>query len=346
VPRRVRARGERAEVRARRVDQDPVVRSPLVDGGGVLGADGDVGGAHARRRAPQGLGPAGVALDRDDLAVTAHQSRQVGGLRAGRGAQVQDALTRLRVEQPPDGLGRARLRHELAGLPARVPERVERAVEDECLREVLDAARAELLRQPAGLGAQGVDAQRRLGGRVAGGEEAARGVRPERLPPEPGDPLGMGVRVGRVRGCVIGQLRQPRGRLAGRPPQHRVDQLRPAGRPALGELDGLPDGRVRRDLVHVDDLEEAEPQRSPRRPIEAIRRPPRKGLDQPVERPLALHRAVDQCGAERVLARIEQGPLGLGVERAIGPRVLLEDALQDRERRRPSVSDPRRSYMR
>ena len=71
---------------------------------GVAGADVDDRRAHARGGPAQRVGAAGVLLDGDDLALVAHQRREVGGLAAGRGAQVEHALARLRARalaRPP-----------------------------------------------------------------------------------------------------------------------------------------------------------------------------------------------------------------------------------------------------
>src|SRR5215218_6009039 len=71
---RQRASGrERAEVRARRVEEHAVVALRRQRIGGVLGADLDAGGAHARGRAPERLGATGVAFDGRDGAVVADQ---------------------------------------------------------------------------------------------------------------------------------------------------------------------------------------------------------------------------------------------------------------------------------
>ena len=79
----------------------------------------------------------------------------------------------------------------------------------------------ELGREGGRVAAQRVGAQRGLGGLVVGGHERARGVGPERVEPERGDPLGMGVAQG-----GLGR-RAPRG--APRPPP-RPRARRAAGR--------------------------------------------------------------------------------------------------------------------
>ena len=105
---------------------------------GVVGASRVGDDARARSTAriraqvrSQRRGAPRVALDGDDLALAAHQRREVRRLAARRGAEVEHALAGLRVDEPRDALRRARLRHERAGARSRVRERVERAVDDD-----------------------------------------------------------------------------------------------------------------------------------------------------------------------------------------------------------------------
>jgi hypothetical protein len=127
---------ERAEVRAGRVDEHPVVRARLLRLGRVAGADLDDRGAHPLGGAAQGVGAAGMALDGDDGAPIAHERRQVGRLAAGRRAQVEHALARLGRQRAAHRGRRARLRHEQALLPQRRREGVEGRVEQQALGQV------------------------------------------------------------------------------------------------------------------------------------------------------------------------------------------------------------------
>ena len=125
APARVGARGERPEIGAGRVQEDPIV------------ARAEVGLAPRRRPRPGAqvdpgagaelahlLGPARVDLDRDQLAPVLHPGRDRGRLDPGPGAEVEHPLARARVEQLDDRLRGARLRDQLAGRrPARRPAR-------------------------------------------------------------------------------------------------------------------------------------------------------------------------------------------------------------------------------
>ena len=60
-----------------------------------------------------------------------------------------------------------------------------------------------------------------------------------------------------------------------------------------------------------------------------------------IERPHALHRAVRELAGERAVALVEA--VGGGPERAVGVRVVLEDAPEDLERRAGRAGAARRS---
>ena len=109
------------------------------------------------------------------------------------------------------------------------------------------------------------------------------------------------------------------------------------------ELDGVVDDRVRR-LVGPGELVGAEPQRREHRRVELPHRPLAELLDAEVDRPLALHGAVREALRERAVAVVEAGDRGR--ERAVGIRVVLEDAAHDLERgpaRRCDHRTPRRN---
>ena len=95
-------------------------RSNAPSAGGSLASptrDVDDRGAHAGAGLAQRRGAALVALDGHDLARVAHQRREVRGLAAGRGAEVEHALARLRVDGARDVHRAARLGHDRARRP-------------------------------------------------------------------------------------------------------------------------------------------------------------------------------------------------------------------------------------
>jgi hypothetical protein len=182
------------------------------------------------------------------------------------------------------------------------------------------------------LGAQRVDAQRRLGRLVVSRHQRARPVRAERVEPQLRDPLGVGVAQRRLARRDVRQPGHDRRRLARGAPQHRVDELRAAGRLGLGERDGLADRRMRRDPVQVGELVEPEPQRRDHHGVQLRDGALGERLDQEVERGAALDGAIRQPGGQRALARVKMQATGLGVQRPVRPRVVLEDPPQHRER--------------
>jgi hypothetical protein len=123
-------------------------------------------------------------------------------------------------------------------------------------------------------------------------------------------------------------------RLAGRPPQDGVDEAGAARRVPLGERDGLRHRGVGRHAVEEHELEDAESERGQDRGLEPARRPLGERGDHVVERRAPLDGAVGELGGERALAGRQLEPRGLGVQRAVGVRILLEDAPHDRVRTR------------
>jgi hypothetical protein len=77
------------------------VRTPIVPGE-----------AHARDGPPQRLGPARVALDRDDLPGSAHQRAQMRRLATRSGTEVEHTLARPGRQRARHAHGGARLRHD------------------------------------------------------------------------------------------------------------------------------------------------------------------------------------------------------------------------------------------
>ena len=141
-------------------------------------------------------------------------------------------------------------------------ERVERPVDDDRVPLAAAGDVGEVVRD------ERVDAQRELGGLVVGGEQRARLVGPEQVPPQPDDPLRVRVAHGGARGRrVRGQL----GALALDAAQDGVDDAVAGAR--LGELDRLGDRRVRRDAVEEQQLVEPELQRGADARLEPPRRP-------------------------------------------------------------------------
>ncbi len=93
-------------------------------------------------------------------------------------------------------------------------------------------------------------------------------------------------------------------------------------------------------LVGERELVRAEAQRRAHRRVELAHRPLPELLDAEVERAHALHRAVGEPLRERAVAVVE--PVDGARQRAVGVRVLLEDAEDDVERGSPRGCDHRR----
>ena len=93
-------------------------------------------------------------------------------------------------------------------------------------------------------------------------------------------------------------------------------------------------------LVGERELVGAEAQRRPHRRVELPHRPLAELLDAEVDRARALHRAVGEPLGERAVAGVE--PCDGRGERAIGVRLLLEDAPHHLERGAPRRRDHRK----
>ena len=175
-----------------------------------------------------------------------------------------------------------------------------------------------------------VDAQRALGRLVVGGQQRARLVGAEPVPPQLDDPQR--VRVARSRrppaSSSLGQL----DALALARAQDRVDEpaagrsawpARPTRRPPRGRRPrGTAAGRARA---------------AARRARAARAGRARRCGDHPVERVAALDGAVGEAHRER-RGRAARAPR-LAVQRAVGVGALLEDAAEDGERARPRRGD-------
>ena len=219
APARVGAGGERAEVRARRVDEHAVVAPPA--GGSAASAvrTSTQVAPIRRRRAPQRVGAAGVALDGDER-------RPRRAISAARWVVLPPGAAHRSSTRSPgaapssarDGHRGARLRHEqaLAATRARRTRRTARRARSARRSPAGVGRHREPLREVRGGDPQRVGAQRGLGGLVVGGHQRARGVGAERVPPQPRDPLGVRVAqrglLRRVVGERVDQRRAPRAR--------------------------------------------------------------------------------------------------------------------------------------
>ena len=261
----------------------------------------------------------------DDVALAAHQRRQVGRLRPRRGAQVEHPLARLRVHRVRDHHRRARLRHQRPARKQLRAVQVVRMVEHERLGEVrvtrrVDAGARELRQHLVDARAQRVDARGALGGLVVGAHQCAGRVGPELLPPHLGDPVGVGVQQrGRGRRRVA-EARERRLALARRAAEHGVHEPVAAASRGLGEIHRLGDGRVICHAVHVEELVRTEPQRCDHLGVEVAHGAVRQPLEHVVQRAAALHDSVRQPHRERAVAAVELVPLGLGAKGVVGVR--------------------------
>ena len=119
-------------------------------------------------------------------------------------------------------------------------------------------------------------------GSLSAAMQRARGVRAERLRPQRGDPLGVGV-AQRGLGRRVARAAPRRARRASRAARRRtaLTSRAPPGESRLDELDGLADGGVGGDAVEEGELVEAEPQGGEHERLEprerAARRAPRSG---------------------------------------------------------------------
>ena len=284
--------------------------------------------AHALHGAAQGVGAARMALHGDERAAVLHQRGEMRRLAAGRGAQVEHALARPRRERAGDRHRGPRLRHEQALGPQRRVEGVERRLEHEALGQARRGVRrdAEALGELLRRRPERVRAQDGLGGLVERGHQGAGVVGAERAEPQRGDPAWVGVAQRGLGGRAVRQRGDPARGHRRRAPEHGVDELRPAGRLGLDELDGIADDGVGGDAVEEGELVEPEAERRADGRIEPLDGPAGQLLREGVQRGLALDGAVGQPRGQRAVAAVQPAAPGLAVERAIGPRVLLEDA--------------------
>ena len=120
-PPQVRARLQRSQPRARRVDQHAIERLAVARArlSGIGDPHADAGRPHAGAGPLQPSRATRMALHGDDLPRAPHEGREVGGLATRRRAQVQHPLSRRRVHRSRDEHGGSRLRHERTGAPQR-----------------------------------------------------------------------------------------------------------------------------------------------------------------------------------------------------------------------------------
>jgi hypothetical protein len=137
----------------------------------------------------------------------------------------------------------------------------------------------------------------------------------------------------RLLGRGVGERGDHPPRLARRAPEHRVDQPGALGGVALGQLDRLADRCVRRDAVEKGQLEDPEAQCGQHGRIELRGWPAGQALDHVVERRHPLDGPVAELGREPEIARVQPQTLGFAVQRAVGPRLLLEHAAHHGVRR-------------
>ena len=201
-----------------------------------------------------------------------HQRGEVGGLAAGRGAQVEHALAGLRASSTLRDRHRgARLRHQQAVVPLGRAEDVERRVEDQRLA-VERVRHGQALGERLGRSILSVLARRTAS---AGSLSAAISARASGAPSASnhscGDPLGVRVRErGLRRAWRSGRACDDRARFARGAAQDGVDEAGAARRVALGQLDRLAHGGVRGHAVQKGQLEDAEPQRGQHRRVELV----------------------------------------------------------------------------
>ena len=190
-------------------------------------------------------------------------------------------------------------------------------------------------------GLERVGAQRRLGRLVVGGHQRAGGLGAERRPT-----TARAIHSGcewlerRLRGVAVRQ----RGRRSGAPratARRRTALTRPAPRGAsrLASSTDSPTAacagtRSRKVSWKTPRRSAASTGASSFADDRRVRR-----LDHVVERGHALDGAVAELGGQREIARVQPQALGFAVQRAVGPRLLLEHAAHDGVRARARRSD-------
>ena len=289
----------------------------------------------------QRLGAAGVLLDGDDLALVAHQRREVGGLAAGRGAQVEHALAGLRAR----ARARRPSRRATAASAGPSPTRARRRCRTGASRISASGRRRRAAGQALGeLAAVVLSVLARsdgLGGLVVGGHQRAARSR-RRTSSNHSSAIHSRVRV-RERGLLrrgVGERGDER-----RAPRATARRSTALTRPAPRGASRLASSTDSPTAACAGTRSRKVSWKTPRRSaastgassLAAGRRG--KRLDHVVERGHALDGAVAELRGQREIARVQPQALRLAVQRAVGPRALLEHAPHDRVRARARGGD-------
>ena len=186
------------------------------------------------------------------------------------------------------------------------------------------------------------DGGRRL---VLGAHQREGVIRAEVAPPGLRNPVGIGMAQG---GLLPGRLRESldeSSAVVGEPPQDGVRERHCSLEAcAAHELDRLVDGCVPWDSVQIGELEGSQPNGGTYGDVQPSRRPATDRLDGVIERPDTLHRPVGELAGERAVTVVESG--GSRPKRAVGVGLVLEDAADHVERRRPGGRDGRGRHRR
>ena len=355
-PAGVGARGERSEVGARRIHEDPIVARAEVGLGGV--GDDD---AHVRDPGPLAelldLGGAlRVDLDARHLAAGSDPLGELGRLdprarRRGRGRARpgRGSSSATTACDPRDCGTRSPVStRALTACPAlRDDERRVRVEQAAAARAAhLDPGLAQRCRHPLRV----AGAKRGLRRLVHRPQQRAGAGGAELVPEHPRQPVGIGERDGgaeRRRVVEAAEQRLALGRGAAKDRVHEAGggpRLRRraavATHPRLRELDRLIDGGVVRGRVREADLEQAEPQRGECPGVDRAGAAAGQPGEQGVARPAPLDGAVGEPPALRELAAAELVARSGRAERAVGPRVVLERPPDHLVRGPPRRRDP------
>src|SRR5579862_9463312 len=307
APAQIGPAGEHAETGARRVDER-AVEPPLVERTDVGLDDADV----RQGFLGQHTSTAGVDLDRGHLPV------QQTGLAARRRARVEDAFAVARSDDEGGELRRTAHRPHPPGLDPvdHVRTRHVGRLPDRLVRVHLERGR-----------------------RVLGAHELERELAPEVTLPHLCDP----IRIGELERAV-GKGRDEPAEALREPPHDGVRERHCSLAPhCADELDGVVADRVCRQVGPAD-LVAGRPERCPHGRIELPDRTLAELLDAEIDRADTLHGSVRDSLRKRAVSLVEL--VDGGGERAVGVRVVLEDAPHDLECGAPGRRDhlrPRRN---
>ena len=324
APAGIGPRGEGAEVRAGRVEEDAVEarRQPS------SAASASITVTLRRPSAPRLRGDfgraLGIELDRDHLAAVAHPGRDLAALDPRAGAEVEDVLARARVEHL-DHRGRAAaLRRQLAGLDQRrdgSPVRPSTTIDSGAASGQVGPRRRAPRPRPraAAPGAAARRSARRSVDRASRPRPARcrrrAGTGRPRLPArchhirasQSGAEWATAAASGVESSPSSDSAARSRSRAARRSTAlTRPDGMGGAGR--LDQLDRLVDRGVVGGRVGEQQLVEAEAQRGEHRRIEQPRSSARRAADRRVGGAAALHGAVGEALGLGALAPLEPAP--------------------------------------